>query len=106
MPASHRVGGDSEVGNLCAPPQLPGPFPLAPLALVLTGPALAGGCGAGTQPATTLVMSKRGIPQLNQPSLRGDQLVRVQVEIPKRLSPEERKLVEELRDINKVAVAR
>lgn len=65
-----------------------------------------GGGGAGTQPATTLVMSKRGIPQLNQPSVRGDQLVRVQVEIPKRLSPEERKLVEELRDINKVAVAR
>lgn len=51
-------------------------------------------------------MSKRGIPQLNNPSLRGDQLVRVQVEIPKRLSAEERKLIEELRDINKVAVAR
>jgi molecular chaperone DnaJ len=70
---------------------------------VLTPPPVV---AAGTQPATTLVMSKRGIPQLNNPSLRGDQLVRVQVEIPKRLSSEERKLIEELRDINKVAVAR
>jgi molecular chaperone DnaJ len=56
---------------------------------------------AGTQPATTLVMGKRGVPLLGKPNLRGDQLVKVQVEIPKRLSSEERKLVEELADLAK-----
>ncbi|CAA6653991.1 unnamed protein product [Spirodela intermedia] len=40
---------------------------------------------AGTQPGTTL----------------GDQLVRVQVEIPKRLSGDEKKLIEELANLNK-----
>ncbi|KAH9552280.1 hypothetical protein CY35_09G056900 [Sphagnum magellanicum] len=56
---------------------------------------------AGTQPGTTLVMGKRGVPLLGKPNLRGDQLVKVQVEIPKRLSSEERKLVEELADLAK-----
>ncbi|XP_065849100.1 chaperone protein dnaJ A6, chloroplastic-like isoform X2 [Euphorbia lathyris] len=56
---------------------------------------------AGTQPNTTLVMSKKGVPVLNKSNMRGDQLVRVQVEIPKRLSGEERKLVEELADLSK-----
>ncbi|KAF9605516.1 hypothetical protein IFM89_017535 [Coptis chinensis] len=41
---------------------------------------------SGTQPGTTLVMAKKGVPLLNKSNLRGDQLVRVQVEIPKRLS--------------------
>lgn len=56
---------------------------------------------AGTQPGTTLVMAKKGVPLLNKPNIRGDQLVRVQVEIPKRLSDDERKLVEELSNLNK-----
>ncbi|KAE8676577.1 Chaperone protein DnaJ [Hibiscus syriacus] len=56
---------------------------------------------AGTQPNTTLVMAKKGVPVLNKSNMRGDQLVRVQVEIPKRLSSEERKLIEELADFNK-----
>ncbi|KAJ8769514.1 hypothetical protein K2173_005117 [Erythroxylum novogranatense] len=56
---------------------------------------------AGTQPNTTLVMSKKGIPVLSRSNMRGDQLVRVQVEIPKRLGTEERKLIEELADISK-----
>lgn len=33
--------------------------------------------------------------------MRGDQLVKVQVEIPKRLSGDERKLIEELADLSK-----
>ncbi|KAL1533656.1 Chaperone protein dnaJ A7A, chloroplastic [Salvia divinorum] len=57
---------------------------------------------AGTQPGTTLVMAKKGVPFLNKSNMRGDQLVKVQVEIPKRLSGEERKLIEELADLNKV----
>ncbi|KAL5171110.1 Chaperone protein dnaJ A6, chloroplastic [Glycine soja] len=56
---------------------------------------------AGTQPSSTLVMAKKGVPLLNKKNMRGDQLVRVQVEIPKKLSKEERKLVEELADLSK-----
>ncbi|KAL3538659.1 hypothetical protein ACH5RR_002025 [Cinchona calisaya] len=56
---------------------------------------------SGTQPGTTLVMAKKGVPFLNKSSMRGDQLVKVQVEIPKRLSSEERKLIEELANLNK-----
>lgn len=56
---------------------------------------------SGTQPGTTLVMSKKGVPYLNKSSMRGDQLVKVQVEIPKRLSGEERKLIEDLANLNK-----
>ncbi|XP_073285904.1 chaperone protein dnaJ A7A, chloroplastic-like [Primulina huaijiensis] len=56
---------------------------------------------SGTQPGTTLVMAKKGVPFLNKSNKRGDQLVKVQVEIPKRLSNEERKLVEELANLNK-----
>lgn len=58
----------------------------------------------GTQPNTTLVMAKRGVPFLNRNNKRGDQLVRIQVEIPKRLRDEERKLVEELHNLNKTKV--
>ncbi|KAK3027478.1 hypothetical protein RJ639_041084 [Escallonia herrerae] len=54
---------------------------------------------AGTQPGTTLVMAKKGVPFLNKSNMRGDQLVRVQVEIPRRLSGEERKLIEELSNL-------
>lgn len=56
---------------------------------------------AGTQPSTTLVMAKKGVPFLGKPNIRGDQLVRVQVEIPKHLSNEERKLIEELSSLRK-----
>lgn len=56
---------------------------------------------AGTQPNTTLVMAKKGVPLLNKSNMRGDQLVRVQIEIPKRLSSDERKLIEELADLSK-----
>ncbi|KAL2537005.1 DNAJ heat shock family protein [Forsythia ovata] len=55
----------------------------------------------GTQPGTTLIMAKKGVPFLNKSNMRGDQLVKVQVEIPKRLSNEERKLIEELANLNK-----
>ncbi|KAE7998053.1 hypothetical protein FH972_002631 [Carpinus fangiana] len=56
---------------------------------------------SGTQPNTTLVMAKKGVPLLNKSNMRGDQLVRVQVEIPKRLNADERKLIEELADLSK-----
>lgn len=56
---------------------------------------------AGTQPGATLVMAKKGVPSLNKRYPRGDQLVRVQVDIPKRLSSEEKKLIEELSNLSK-----
>jgi len=55
---------------------------------------------AGTQPGTTLLMSKRGVPRLGNPNLRGDHLVKVNVKIPDKLSPEERKKFEEIRDLS------
>jgi molecular chaperone DnaJ len=54
---------------------------------------------AGTQPGTTLVMAKRGVPRLGQESVRGDHQVHVRVTIPQRLGKEETKLVEELRQL-------
>lgn len=56
---------------------------------------------SGTQPGTTLVMAKKGVPLLNRNNMRGDQLVKVQVEIPKRVTGEERKLIEELAELSK-----
>jgi len=58
----------------------------------------------GTQPNATLVMAKKGVPLVNRRNRRGDQLVNVKVEIPKRLRSEERKLVEELAILNKESV--
>ncbi|KAK4490103.1 hypothetical protein RD792_000760 [Penstemon davidsonii] len=60
---------------------------------------------SGTQPGTTLVMAKKGVPYLNKSNIRGDQLVRVQVEIPKRLSGDEKKLIEDLASLNKTKAA-
>lgn len=54
----------------------------------------------GTQPGSTLVMAKRGVPVLGKSNLRGDHLVKVQVEIPKALSAEERKLIEQLAELS------
>ncbi|XVF01555.1 hypothetical protein REPUB_Repub04eG0099200 [Reevesia pubescens] len=59
---------------------------------------------AGVQPGTTLVMAKKGVPLLNKGDMRGDQLVRLQVEIPRQLSDEERKLVEELANVKKAKI--
>jgi len=56
---------------------------------------------AGTQPGTTLLMSKRGVPRLGNPQLRGDHMVTVNVEIPQRLSREEKQLVEQLATLAK-----
>ncbi|KAL0053461.1 hypothetical protein WJX82_005982 [Trebouxia sp. C0006] len=53
----------------------------------------------GTQPGTTLVMSKRGVPRLGVANSRGDHQVHVRVEIPTKLSSDERKIVEELQEI-------
>ena len=51
---------------------------------------------AGTQPGTTLVMSKRGVPKLGASTSRGDHLVHIKVKIPKSVSAEEKALIEQL----------
>jgi len=56
---------------------------------------------AGTQPGTTLLMGKRGVPRLGNNTLRGDHLVKVIVSIPKKVSREQQKLVEELQELSK-----
>ncbi|CAN6459665.1 unnamed protein product [Victoria cruziana] len=50
----------------------------------------------GTQPGDVIVLSKRGVPKLSKPSVRGDHLFTVQVTIPNRISGRERELLEEI----------
>jgi molecular chaperone DnaJ len=53
----------------------------------------------GTQPNTVLTLEGKGVPKLGNPVSRGDQLVTVRVEIPTRISGEERELLEKLAKI-------
>eukprot|EP00210_Caulerpa_lentillifera_P007963 g7602.t1 len=55
---------------------------------------------SGTQPETTLLMSKRGVPKLGRATERGDHKVHVRVKIPKKINTEERKLIETLREMD------
>lgn len=59
---------------------------------------------SGTQPGEVVVLTKRGVPKLNQPSIRGDHLFTVKVTIPNRLSARERELLEELASLSKGSV--
>ena len=54
---------------------------------------------AGTQPNTTLLMAKRGVPVMGQTgsNARGDHLVRVKVTIPKNVTAEQKQVVEDLK---------
>lgn len=51
---------------------------------------------AGTQPNTVLTLEGRGVPKLGNPVSRGDHLITVLIDIPTRLTPEERELLEKL----------
>jgi molecular chaperone DnaJ len=52
---------------------------------------------AGTQNGSVFTLKGKGIPVLNAPAQHGNHHVQVVLEIPKRLSPEEKKLLEKLR---------
>ena len=54
---------------------------------------------AGTQPNTVLKLENRGVPRLGNPVSRGDHLITVGIEIPNRLTAEERELLEKLAKI-------
>lgn len=59
----------------------------------------------GTQPGTLLRMKGKGIPVLNS-SRKGDQIVRVSISVPSKLSDDEREMLERLADspnVGKVA---
>ncbi|MCG9890999.1 MAG: molecular chaperone DnaJ [Thermosynechococcaceae cyanobacterium MS004] len=54
---------------------------------------------AGTQPGTVLTLENQGVPRLGNPVSRGDHLITVVVDIPNRVTPEERELLEQLAQI-------
>ena len=51
---------------------------------------------AGTQPGAVLTLAGKGIPKLGNPVARGDQRIAVTVQLPSRLSDDERGLLEQL----------
>ncbi|KAL2936333.1 Chaperone protein dnaJ A8 chloroplastic [Bienertia sinuspersici] len=60
----------------------------------------------GTQPGDVLVLAKKGAPKLNKPSIRGDHLFTVKITIPKRISAQERELLEELAVLSTKKISR
>jgi curved DNA-binding protein len=50
----------------------------------------------GTQPGRTFRISGRGMPHLRAPDKRGDLYVRVNVQIPRNLTPRQKELFEEI----------
>jgi molecular chaperone DnaJ len=53
----------------------------------------------GTQPNTVITLENRGVPRLGNPVSRGDHLLTVGVDIPTRITPDERELLEKLAKI-------
>ncbi|TYH49053.1 hypothetical protein ES332_D10G110400v1 [Gossypium tomentosum] len=53
-----------------------------------------------TQPGDVLVLARKGAPKLNKPSIRGDHLFTIKVNIPNRISAKERELLEELSSLS------
>ncbi len=51
---------------------------------------------AGTQPGQTFRLANRGMPNLKNPQTHGDLYVRVKIDIPRKLSPQQRELFEKL----------
>jgi len=49
----------------------------------------------GTQPEQVFRLAGRGMPQLNKKDARGDLYVRLKVQVPRKLSPRQRELLEE-----------
>lgn len=54
---------------------------------------------AGTQPGQTMRLGGRGMPHLRDPQKHGDLYARTKVTLPKQLSPEQKKLFEQLRKL-------
>jgi molecular chaperone DnaJ len=54
---------------------------------------------AGTQPNTVMTLENHGVPKLGNPVSRGEHLLTVLIDIPNKLSTEERELLEKLAKI-------
>ena len=54
----------------------------------------------GTQSGQILKLKGKGVPHLGAPNRRGDQLVMIHVDVPKRLSRKQKKLLEEFKKIS------
>lgn len=83
--------------------EIPIKFTLATLGGSIEVPTLFGKATlkipTGTQSGTTFRLREKGMPSLRA-GRQGDQLVRVQVEVPQSLSPEQRKLLEDFARIS------
>ncbi len=53
----------------------------------------------GTQPNTVLTLEDKGVPRLGNPVSRGDHLITIAIDIPNKVTPEERELLEKLAKI-------
>lgn len=53
----------------------------------------------GTQPNTVLTLENHGVPKLGNPVSRGEQLITILIDIPTRITAEERELLEKLAKI-------
>lgn len=53
----------------------------------------------GTQPNTVLTLENHGVPKLGNPVSRGDHLIKILIDIPTRLTSEERELLTKLAEI-------
>ena len=54
---------------------------------------------SGTQPNTVLTLEGKGVPRLGNAVSRGDHLISVKVDIPTRISAEERELLEKVAEL-------
>lgn len=79
------------------------PYTLAVLGGEITVPALAGKeslkIPAGTPAGKVFRIKGKGVPALGHPSVRGDELVRIDIEIPAKISDAERKPLQEFAKI-------
>ncbi len=84
--------------------ELPVSFALSALGGTVEVPTLEGleelDIPAGTQPGDTIQMHNQNLPRLGR-SGRGDLYIRITVEIPRKLNKQQRKLLEEFRQIDK-----
>ena len=55
----------------------------------------------GTQPGTVLTLERQGVPRLGNPVSRGDHLITVLVQIPTRVTTEEREVLERLVQVSR-----
>jgi molecular chaperone DnaJ len=101
---SFRVKSDSQFirAGYDVRAQVSIPFTLAALGGKVAVPSLNGKLElkipAGTQPGQVFKMSGKGISHLGNEHKHGDQLVEVKVEVPKKLSRKQKKLLEELNE--------